>query len=276
MENKPDKKTEQLSITQASSTTPAIPNKKPLAVWQQALVKAEGKFLAISDPEKTKVELGFASQLIQNNESLKKCDAESIINAVINVARTGITLNPIMKLAHLVPRNGKCVLDFDYKGLVKTLKDNGCIKHIDAFIVYEDEVFKQDSASNTIIHEIIYAETEAEQKKRKPKGVYSKVIFPDNSILFTQLMPMWEIEKTEKVSTASKSDYSPWKTWREEMIKKTKIKRDYKMLIAGVQSPQLQEVLKIEEENTGIEFKKAGKRSIADTFLDDAEDAQVL
>lgn len=255
---------------------PAEQTKTPLKPWQTALVKAEGKFLAISDPERTKVELGFAAQLIQSSEMLQKCSPESIINAVINVARTGITLNPIMKLAHLVPRANKCVLDFDYKGLVKTLKDNNCIKHIDAYIVYEDEEFNQDVALNQVKHEIKYAETEAEQKKRKMKGVYSRVIFPDNSVMFTQLMPMWEVEKTEKVSTAAKSDYSPWKTWREEMVKKTKIKRDYKMLISGNPSEQLQTVLKLEEENTGVEFKKQGKRSISDTFLDDSEEAKIV
>lgn len=233
-----------------------IEQRKNLAPWQLALIQAEGKFLAISGKkEETKIELGFAAMLLEGNEKLKGCSQESIINAVINVARTGITLNPILKLAHLVPRGGKCILDFDYKGLVKVLKDNGCIKHIDAIIVYEDEEFEE---SNSPVvppsHKVIYMKTEAEQKKRTYKGVYCRVLLLDNTVVYTKFMPYWEVLKTEKVSQAAKSEYSPWNTWREEMVKKTKIKRDFKTLISGSPNDKVIAALEIEESNTGVIF----------------------
>ncbi|MES2285801.1 MAG: RecT family recombinase [Bacteroidota bacterium] len=242
----------------------------PIAIWKQALIKAESKFMAISGKEEqTKIELGFASMIIQNNDALKKCDIDSIVNAVINVARTGITLNPVLKLAHLVPRAGKCVLDFDYKGLVKVLKDNKCLKDIQAIIVYEDEDFKE-SNSQIIAHSHtkVYAHTEDAHKKRIVKGVYCQVLLMDNTVIYTQFMPYWEILKTEKVSMAAGTSYSPWKTWREEMIKKTKIKRDFKTLISGSPPDSLVNVLEIEEKNNGLQKKYC----VEDEF----QDAEVM
>ena len=121
-----------------------------MKTWKDALLNSEGKFLAIvGNEQSTKKELGFAAQVIEGSDKLRTCSPESIMNAVINVARTGITLNPVMKLAYLIPRGGKCVLDFSYVGLIKMLKDNNAIKFIDAFIVYEDELtnggFKADT-----------------------------------------------------------------------------------------------------------------------------------
>lgn len=239
---------------ETTELTTAAP--KQLQPWQNSLMLAEAKFMAISGKkEQTKIELGFAAMIIEGSEMLRKCDPQSIMNAVINVARTGITLNPILKLAHLVPRGGKCVLDFDYKGLVKILKDNHCIKHIEAIIVYEDETF-EESCSPVLapLHAVKHVKTEEEQKKRVCSGVYSRVLLPDNTVIYTRFMPYWEVQKTEKVSPGSSSKYSPWQTWREEMIKKTKIKRDFKTLISGDANDKVIAALEVEEESTGIQF----------------------
>lgn len=241
-------------------------------VWKQALISAEGKFLAISGKqEETKTELGFASMLLEGNEKLRGCSKESIVNAVINVARCGITLNPVLKLAYLVPRANKCVLDFSYMGLVKVLKDNNCIKDIQAIIVYEDEKFEESNSPVIApVHEKKYAKTEDEQKKRICKGVYSQVLLPDNTVIYTPFMPYWEILKTEKVSPASSTNYSPWKTWREEMIKKSKIKRDFKTLISGNPDAKLAATLELEEQNLEMNYKP-GK--VADTFGNEEAEA---
>lgn len=250
--------------------TPAKDEKKTaLAPWKQSLIIAEAKFLAISDPERTKIELGFAAQLIQANPSLQKCNPESIINAVINVARTGITLNPVMKLAHLVPRDGKCVLDFDYKGLVKILKDHRCCKDIQAVIVYEDEEF-EDSINQTIAHKHVvkHAKTEEEHKKRVKMGVYCRVLLMDSTMIFTSLMPWWRILKAKKVS---KYD-GIWNAWEEEMAMKTKIKYDFKTLVSGNPAKELVAALELEEDNNGMtDGAKKGNptkaiKSIADAF----------
>lgn len=218
--------------------------------WKSTLHEALPKFVAIN-PEKAQTELGFAFQIIANSEHLQKCDLQSIKNAVVNVARTSVTLNPVMRLAYLVPRKGKCVLDFSYMGLVAMLRDNNCIKSISAHIVYDDEEFDYDVAYNKITHKPRYAKTEAEHKSRERIGCYSRATLPNGEIVF-EFMPMWEIEKVKRLSAGSSDRYSAWQTWEEEMIKKVVIKRHFKMLISGNPSEALATALQVENENNAL------------------------
>jgi recombination protein RecT len=221
-----------------------------LTTWKSSLKEAHAKFVAIN-PEKANIELGFAMQIIHNSDSLQKCDPQSIINAIVNVARTSVTLNPVMRLAYLVPRKGKCVLDFSYMGLVAMLRDNNCIKSISAHIVYEDEDFIYDASLNLINHRPKYAKTELEHKKRVRIGCYSRATLPNGESVY-EFMPMWEIEKVKSLSEGSNSKYSAWQTWEDEMIKKVVIKRHFKMLISLNHSEQLSTALQVENESNGL------------------------
>jgi recombination protein RecT len=209
----------------------------------QSLTNAYPKFEAIN-PEKAKSELGFAMQIFQNNPSLQKCEPQSILNAVVNVARTSITLNPVMRLAYLIPRKNKCVLEFSYMGLVAMLRDNGCIKTISAHIVYEDEQFEYDVAENRIYHKPSWAKTEQEHNQREVIGCYSRATLPNGDVVY-EFMPMWEIDKVKRMSEGSNSQYSAWQTWKDEMIKKSVIKRHFKMLISGNPTEALSTALAI-------------------------------
>ena len=221
-----------------------------LTSWKSSLKEAHTKFTAIN-PEKATSELGFAMQIFQNSDALQRCDPQSILNAVVNVARTSVTLNPVMRLAYLVPRKNKCVLDFSYMGLVAMLRDNNCIKSISAHIVYEDEDFDYDVAYNKISHKPRFAKTEEEHKSRGRIGCYSRATLPNGEVVF-EFMPMWEIEKVKRLSEGSSNKFSAWQTWEEEMIKKVVIKRHFKMLISGNPSEALATALQIENENNAL------------------------
>jgi phage RecT family recombinase len=219
--------------------------------WVETLKTAHFKFEVIN-PEKAKIELGFAWQLFQNNAHLQKCDPQSIINAVVNVARTSITLNPVMRLAYLIPRKNKCVLEFSYMGLGAMLRDNDCIKSISAHVVYGDEEFDYDVAYNKITHKPTFAKTEQEHNAREKIGCYSRATLPNGEIVF-EFMPMWEINKVKRMSEGSSSQYSAWNTWEDEMIKKSVIKRHFKMLISGnSHNDALATALEIEHENNNL------------------------
>jgi recombination protein RecT len=231
-----------------------------LTSWKSTLKEAHTKFVAIN-PEKAQSELGFAMQIFQNSDTLQRCDPQSILNAVVNVARTSVTLNPVMRLAYLVPRKNKCVLDFSYMGLVAMLRDNNCIKSISAHIVYEDEEFDYDVAYNKITHKPRFAKTENEHKSRERIGCYSRATIPNGEIVF-EFMPMWEIEKVKRLSEGSSSKFSAWQTWEEEMIKKVVIKRHFKMLISGNPSEALSTALQIENENNALIGSFDGKSAV--------------
>lgn len=243
-------------------------NQSPL--WMQSLTSAYPKFELIN-PEKAKSELGFAMQIFQQSEYLQRCDPTSILNAVVNVARTSITLNPVMRLAYLIPRKNRCVLEFSYMGLVAMLRDNGCIKSISAHIVYSDEEFEYNIAENKIMHKPNYAETEQEHNSRKIIGCYSRATLPNNEVVY-EFMPMWEIEKVKRMSDGSDSKFSAWQTWKDEMIKKSVIKRHFKMLISGNPTEALSTALAIENENNQITSftspTTSKKSNLMNTFSD--------
>lgn len=241
-----------------------------LPQWRKELNSAYVKFETLN-PERAKTELGFAMQIFETNTYLQKCDAKSIFNAVVNVARTSITLNPVMRLAYLIPRKNKCVLEFSYMGLVAMLRDNNCIKSISAVIVFEDEEFEHDIASNCIKHKPKYAKTEQEHNAREMIGCYSRATLPNGEIVY-EFMPMWEIDKIRRLSDGSSSKYSAWNTWRDEMIKKSVIKRHFKMLISGNPSDALAMALQIENENNSLISFKKQKNSLLTSFNDVSEE----
>jgi len=231
-----------------------------LTNWKSSLREAHSKFVAIN-PEKANIELGFAMQIINNSDALQKCEPNSIINAIVNVARTSVTLNPVMKLAYLVPRKGKCVLDFSYMGLVAMLRDNNCIKSISAHIVYEDEQFVYDASLNVINHRPHYAKSEEEHKRRFRIGCYSRATLFNGEVVY-EFMPMWEIQKVKSLSEGSSNKFSAWQTWEEEMIKKVVIKRHFKMLISLNASEQISNALQIENENNPLIGSFDGKSAV--------------
>lgn len=196
-------------------------------------------------------ELGFAAQLISKSPSLQKCSANTIIDAVVNCARAKITLNPAMRLAYLIPRKNVATLDISYMGFITILKKSGGCKYIDATCVYLDEAFQYNPAEGTLTHTPYFALSEAEQKSRKIIGCYSRAVLPSNDVVFCY-MPFWEIEKVKRFSEGSDAKWSAWQNWEEEMIKKTVIKRHFKMLVSGTDIEDIAEALRIEEENNPL------------------------
>ena len=254
-------------------------NQNNQSVWMQTLTNAYPKFKNIN-PERATTELGFAMQIFQGNNELQKCEPQSILNAVVNVARTSITLNPVMRLAYLVPRKSKCVLEFSYMGLVALLRDNGCIKSISAHIVFDDEEFDYDLAINKITHKPNFAKTETEHNSREKIGCYSRATLPNGEVVY-EFMPMWEIMKVKRMSLGSNSQYSAWTTWEDEMIKKSVIKRHFKMLISGNPSEALTTAMQIENENNQLQqsFEQkqtTAKKSIMNAFSDVEEESNQL
>ena len=59
----------------------------------------------------------FAIQLLQGSDFLNKMawkNQDSLRNAIVNISNIGISLNPALKHAYLVPREGKVCLDISY------------------------------------------------------------------------------------------------------------------------------------------------------------------
>jgi recombination protein RecT len=251
MKNSENQSQTELQLTQKLSSEVAV-----------ALQTAFRKCVNLIGKDEALRELGFAQQIIAKSPTLQKCSSNTIIDAVVNASRANVTLNPALRLAYLVPRKGAATLDISYMGLITILKKSGGCKYVDAFIVYQDEDFNYNPALGTIQHTPHFATTEAEQKARKMIGCYSRAVLPSNDTVFCY-MPYWEIEKVKRFSEGSESKWSAWTTWEEEMVKKSVIKRHFKMLVSGSEAAEVVEALRIEEENNPL-VKQPTKSSLFD------------
>lgn len=191
-------------------------------------------FIALLDEETFNKECSFALQHLTKNAYLQKATPQSLLTSVLNIAQVGLTLNPVQKLAYLVPRfiNGQieCCLEPSYQGLVKLLTDSGSANNVYAHLVYENDHFEQIlGTSNEIIH--------------KPKlgsrgnvvGVYAVAVLANGSKQ-VEVMDVSEVNEIRdssesyKAFKSGKAKTAIWETWYDEMARKTVIKRLVKYL----------------------------------------------
>lgn len=207
-------------------------------------------------------EASFAIQHLSKNPYLQKADQKSILKSVLNIAQTGLTLNPISKYAYLVPRyNGatktlECVLDPSYTGLVKLLTDSGAVKSINCQIVYDGDDIEADFASDKkIVKHVPYLLTGKEQGN--VKLVYSVATLHDGSY-HAEIMSINEVndirDKSEayKAYKAEKTKTCIWVDHYTEMVRKTCIKRHFKHLPKSGNLENLEKAIDLSHVASGI------------------------
>jgi len=177
-------------------------------------------------------EAGFAIQNITANDYLFKIatsNRQSVINAVTNIAAIGISLNPAKKQAYLVPRDGRVCLDISYMGLMDLAIQSGSILWGQAELVHEADTFNLNGFDKPPRHE----RNPFAKDRGAFVGVYV-VVKTSSADYLTTCMSIDEVYDIRNRSSAwkawvDKKRSCPWVTDEGEMIKKTVIKRAYKM-----------------------------------------------
>ena len=187
----------------------------------------EGLFLpALSDDSVVwEKEKQFAIQAMNNNDYLKKIaesNQASLQSAIINLASIGISLNPALKHAYLVPRKGGVCLDLSYMGLLHLAQSSGVILWGQCKIVRANDTYQNQGLSKEPSH---LSNTFGD--RGDIVGAYCTVKTIDGDYL-TEEMSIAEIFDIRARSEAFKKGNGPWKTDEGEMIRKTVVKRAYK------------------------------------------------
>lgn len=173
-------------------------------------------------------------QLMKNDYSLSaaKNNEGALRAAILNVAAIGISLNPALAHAYLVPRSPKkgahaqICLDISYRGLVKLATDSGAIKWAKPELVYDDEPFKWINMVTLPEHDMnAFGGKRAANTMDGLIGGYCVAQLTDGTYLLDH-MPLADIQQ---VQSTSKAADGPWKTWPLEMVKKTLVKRASKL-----------------------------------------------
>lgn len=210
-------------------------------------------FIKIADEKKFKTEVNFAIQALKNNSYLQKCSAESVLESVLNISQTSLTLNPVLSYAYLVPHKGKCVLYPGYQGLVKLATDTGTVTSIEVQLIYEGDEIEIDLASQERVKKHIpYILTGKPQGKII--GGYSIALLPEGS-KHIEIMSLVDIHNVRQYSESYKSDQnkgwknSPWTTNKPEMARKTILKRHFKYLPKSDNNLRLQKAIELDNQD---------------------------
>jgi recombination protein RecT len=186
--------------------------------WAQAIDVVAPKFNQIATAQNLVTwaeESQFAMQAIQKSEHLAKCSVHTTQSAIINVAAVGLTLNPALGYAYLVPEGGECNLKVSFKGLLKIATDSGSILWAKAEIVKAKDEFEYLGVCTLPIHKMKPFEDRGDTV-----GVYCVAKTHQGDFLVDYM----GMEDITKVKNAAKTK-TVWTAWPDEMIKKAMIKR---------------------------------------------------
>lgn len=233
----------------------------PLKAIVPHLEKARAKFDLAPEGIKYDNEVGYAVQLLSNNAYLLKVasgDPDSMRAAMGNVASIGLSLNPAKAQAYLIPRSvkveggykSKIFLDPSYRGLCDIATGTGCVEWIQAKIVYEGERFVLRGVNEAPLHE-----SDPFKKERGTAvGAYCVAKLPSGDYL-TEAMSIDDLHKIRNASEAWKNgEKGPWKEWPEEMMKKSVVRRAFKMWPKAKEFTRIAEAVDLSNENEGIEM----------------------
>ena len=187
---------------------------------------------------KFEAECHFAKQLILKNERTVKTaqsNPASLHDAILNVAAVGISLNPALTHAYLVPRDGSICLDISYRGLIKLACDAGAIITAKAELVhgprgsYQGDEYRWKGPFLPPAHEADSFHPDRINGKDPLENIiggYCVAVLPSSTVMVEQ-MSAAEIFAVRASSKAySSGGFCPWKgAWSGQMGKKTLVKR---------------------------------------------------
>lgn len=221
--------------------------------------KVKTKWLEVGDIGGYNKEILFAIQAFRNNDTLQKCDEQSIKNAIINVALTGATLNPALQEAFLIPRKGKCCLDFSYRGLIGIACSHGSVKDMSAQVVYTWDDFDYAMGSQPFLRYkmCLNPPVDMDAIAKDPVKIWDHVVCAfstatllDGSVNFV-ILPKYKLWKIYQTSEGKDNAKMPWRTWPEEQIRKTVIKYHSKTLPKQA-NEQLATAVQVLNEHEGL------------------------
>lgn len=235
----------------------------------QKLNNLEGPFNKAANHHgavKFEQECVYARQLIEKNSYLMRVAQEnprSLENAIVNIASIGLSLNPALGHAYLVPRDRQVILDPSYRGLAHLAQESGSIRWVQAELVYEQDDFSFTGFGEKPEHKFNPFKTE----RGEIIGAYCVARTSDGDYL-TTMMPIEDInairDRSEayKAYVAKKVKQCPWVDFYKEMVKKTVVKNASKLWPKSERSMRLDEAVMLDHNNNGINFDEPQEKTV--------------
>jgi recombination protein RecT len=169
--------------------------------------------------------------LANDSYMLKKCSVESIFKAAIMAADMGLSINPTIGEAYVVPYGSEAKYMPGYKGIIQLCINTGLYERINATPVFEDEI----SNFNPLTNEFAFKEGFSLQSQRftggKPIGYYSTFELKNGFKSAFFMTKDQIVDYAKKYSKGYMNDLSkgkantPWSTDFDGMALKTVLKQ---------------------------------------------------
>lgn len=157
---------------------------------------------------------------IAGKEKLLECSARSLVKVIVEGSLLGLSFDPHLKQAYIVPFAGEATLIIGYMGLVKLARQGGILSYVDAHCVYEKDAF--DFALG--LEPYLTHKPPAQGPRGKMTGVYAVGILTDGTKVFRYLSAE-DVEFYRLKSPARDKSDSPWNSDIQSMWRKTAIRR---------------------------------------------------
>ena len=154
------------------------------------------------------------------NPDLQACPPDEFIRCVLEAAEFGFAIDG--KMAYVVKYKSKFQMQLDYKALVAVAKRMGTIRDIYAEIVCENDDFRawREDGAEHLRHERVLG-----LERGKEIGAYAIVVLADGRWRY-ELMDMSELNAIEARAPSKKG---PWSTDKNEMRRKTILRKTLKL-----------------------------------------------
>jgi recombination protein RecT len=198
----------------------------------------------------------FAMQALLSNETLAATAHSNPVSfkmAMAQIATAGLTLNPAMGLAYLVPRDGKVIADVSYRGLIKIATDSRAVNLVVAESVYTLDVFRYRGSAQEPTHD--FDPFLSKKDRGEFRGVYVKAYLAMGGLLVSAVSAE-DIYKARDMSSAwakgSVGKKGPWESHFNPMCLKAGIKIARKFW--PMTSPVLENIISYLNEDGGEGF----------------------
>lgn len=162
------------------------------------------------------------------NERLVRCTPLSVVKCIMDAAELGLDPTGRLGSAYLVPFKDVCTLIPGYRGLIDLAARSGQVKSIEAFVVHERDEFTYQ-AGKIPTHRPYLPRIDEEQDPGRVWCAWAVAAMRGGRQAV--VMTLKELEAIRARSpSVRKGQSSPWDSDREEMQKKTVIRRLVKLL----------------------------------------------
>ena len=180
----------------------------------------------------------FALQAFERNNRLKQCTEESVRSAILDVAAVGLSLNPALKHAYLIPRSRKvgkdvagkpiyikeCCLDISYLGMKHAAEQSGAVITAWANVVWSNDEYEHEEGSEPRLY---HKPTKLGENRGVRVAAYA-IAELHNGRKHITVLRSERIEEIRQCSENPDGTYSPWVNHTDEMWRKTAMKNGAK------------------------------------------------